>query len=164
MVELSVSGRAMRGRRLGAIVLAATVAGSVFIASPARAERTVTIEGGGYGHGIGMSQYGALGRAKQGKSAEQILEHYYSGTQVGTGSMPSSVRVGIYPAYGSSTSTISFSSSALGGSGDLAVKVEGTKTAVAKGGPGASWRAEASSTGGFRIFKNGDKVKKNGKT
>jgi SpoIID/LytB domain protein len=127
-------------------------------------ERTVTITGGGYGHGIGMSQYGALGRAKQGKNAEQILEHYYSRSQVGSGSMPSSLRVGLYPAYGTSTSAISFSSSKLGGSGRLAVKVSGKSTAVAKGGPGTSWRAEATGTGGFRLFKNGDKVKNDGRS
>lgn len=33
----------------------------------------------GYGHGVGMSQYGANGMAKEGKTAEQIVKHYYSG-------------------------------------------------------------------------------------
>ncbi|MGB0589223.1 MAG: SpoIID/LytB domain-containing protein [Myxococcota bacterium] len=40
--------------------------------------------GGGYGHGVGMSQYGAIGMAERGKSATQILRHYYSGAEVGT--------------------------------------------------------------------------------
>ncbi len=38
--------------------------------------------GGGYGHGVGMSQYGAMGMAEMGKSAVQILGHYYLGARV----------------------------------------------------------------------------------
>ena len=34
----------------------------------------------GYGHGVGMSQYGANSYAKMGYSYEEILEHYYPGT------------------------------------------------------------------------------------
>jgi stage II sporulation protein D len=33
----------------------------------------------GLGHGVGMSQWGANGMAQEGKLAEAILEHYYSG-------------------------------------------------------------------------------------
>ncbi len=36
--------------------------------------------GGGYGHGVGMSQYGARGLAVQGSNYRQILSHYYQGT------------------------------------------------------------------------------------
>ena len=36
----------------------------------------------GYGHGVGMSQYGANAMAKQGKSAQQILRHYYTGVKI----------------------------------------------------------------------------------
>lgn len=36
----------------------------------------------GYGHGVGMSQYGANAMAKQGKSAKQILLHYYTGAEI----------------------------------------------------------------------------------
>ena len=37
----------------------------------------------GYGHGVGMSQYGANAMAKEGYSAEEIVQHYFSGTTVG---------------------------------------------------------------------------------
>ena len=37
------------------------------------------IEGGGWGHGVGLSQYGAYGMALDGNNAAQILGHYYSG-------------------------------------------------------------------------------------
>ena len=36
----------------------------------------------GYGHGVGMSQYGALGMAKEGYTYQQILKHYYTGTNL----------------------------------------------------------------------------------
>ena len=38
----------------------------------------------GYGHGVGMSQYGANGMAKEGYSYRQILSHYYQGTTLTT--------------------------------------------------------------------------------
>lgn len=36
----------------------------------------------GYGHGVGMSQYGALGMAKEGYSYSEILSYYYTGTKI----------------------------------------------------------------------------------
>ncbi len=42
----------------------------------------VALYGGGSGHGVGMSQYGAKGMAAEGKSAEEILAHYFPGTAV----------------------------------------------------------------------------------
>ena len=42
-----------------------------------------TIKGRGFGHGVGMSQYGAFGLAEHGKTYGQILSHYYSGTKLG---------------------------------------------------------------------------------
>ena len=38
------------------------------------------VSGRGWGHGVGMSQYGALGLANEGRSYAEILAHYYSGT------------------------------------------------------------------------------------
>ena len=40
--------------------------------------------GRGYGHGVGMSQWGAKGMAEQGYKAETILEYYYPGTALGS--------------------------------------------------------------------------------
>lgn len=37
----------------------------------------------GYGHGVGMSQWGANGMAKEGKKAEDIVRYYYTGIQIG---------------------------------------------------------------------------------
>ena len=38
--------------------------------------------GAGWGHGVGMCQYGAIGRATQGQSAPQILSHYFQGSRI----------------------------------------------------------------------------------
>lgn len=38
--------------------------------------------GRGYGHGVGMSQWGAYGMAQQGQEFSHILRHYYSGTRL----------------------------------------------------------------------------------
>ena len=40
--------------------------------------------GRGYGHGVGMSQWGAKGMAEQGYKADKILEYYYPGTTLGS--------------------------------------------------------------------------------
>jgi SpoIID/LytB domain protein len=54
-----------------------------------------TLRGGGWGHGVGMSQYGALGMALRDRSAAQIISFYYGGAKVAKTSMPSTVRVGV---------------------------------------------------------------------
>lgn len=45
-------------------------------------EKTVTFKVTGYGHGIGMSQYGADFMARQGSTYEEILKHYYKGIEI----------------------------------------------------------------------------------
>jgi stage II sporulation protein D len=52
-------------------------------ASSAEAKGRWVIKGAGYGHGIGMSQYGAYGSAKAGMGYRAILKQYYSGTEIG---------------------------------------------------------------------------------
>ncbi len=42
----------------------------------------ITITMKGYGHGVGMSQYGALGMAKSGYTYDAILKHYYTNTNI----------------------------------------------------------------------------------
>ena len=48
-------------------------------------EAVFIISGRGYGHGVGMSQWGAKAMADAGFSYKQILMHYYRGTRVGYG-------------------------------------------------------------------------------
>jgi SpoIID/LytB domain protein len=63
------------------------------VASDASGASTLFIRGGGYGHGIGMSQYGTYGYALHGWTYRQILAHYYTGTQIGSTSSTQTVRV-----------------------------------------------------------------------
>lgn len=51
--------------------------------SPDGKLKTLTLKGSGYGHGLGMSQYGALGMASQGYNYQDILKYYYNNVQVG---------------------------------------------------------------------------------
>ena len=68
-------------RRLLVPVVAAL---ALALASTALAEPLFVIKGRGWGHGIGMSQYGAYGFAKRGWTYERILGHYYRGTDLAT--------------------------------------------------------------------------------
>ena len=70
-----------------AACLAATVAVGILSAvsaPPARAEEPAqfTLVGSGWGHGVGMSQWGAFGMARAGYDAASIASHYYRGTQI----------------------------------------------------------------------------------
>jgi hypothetical protein len=56
--------------------------GSCF-AAPAGSGPLLVFSGHGWGHGVGMSQYGAFGYAQHGWTAQQILAHYYPGTTTG---------------------------------------------------------------------------------
>jgi Sporulation protein and related proteins len=54
---------------------------------------TVTFFGRGYGHGVGMSQYGARGRALAGQDSTTILAHYYRGATLGSIATTTRIRV-----------------------------------------------------------------------
>ncbi|MDX6707236.1 MAG: hypothetical protein QOI48_3082 [Solirubrobacteraceae bacterium] len=66
---------------------------AIALAAPAHGASRLVVRGAGFGHGVGMSQYGALGLAKQGKDHGFILSHYYTGAQLGKLAGPSQVRV-----------------------------------------------------------------------
>jgi hypothetical protein len=59
----------------------------------------VTVYGGGWGHNLGMSQYGAHGRGKMGQRFIEILKAYYTGADIG--SYP--IDIGRDPGTGPST-------------------------------------------------------------
>jgi SpoIID/LytB domain protein len=50
---------------------------------PVAGSSAITVTGHGFGHGHGLSQYGALGAAQQGLAWQQIVEFYYPGTTWG---------------------------------------------------------------------------------
>ena len=72
-------------RRATAFALAAACVAALALitAGSAQAKITWILKGRGFGHGIGMSQFGAQGFAKEGRNYKQILEHYYTGTALG---------------------------------------------------------------------------------
>ena len=73
---------------VAAVLAAAAAAGSVH-GAPKPPQPAFVLAGGGWGHGVGMSQWGALGQAKAGRDYRTILGHYYRGTQIG--SAPTSI-------------------------------------------------------------------------
>ena len=75
--------------RISLVVLAVAILAATASAQPSPpagsyGEALIVISGRGYGHGVGMSQYGALGMAKAGRSHDQILAYYYTGTGLGS--------------------------------------------------------------------------------
>jgi stage II sporulation protein D len=67
------------------VLLAPLLGAAVALAAPAASPAAVVIDGHGFGHGIGMSQYGAYGYAlREGRDAPWILGHYYPGTTLGS--------------------------------------------------------------------------------
>ena len=77
VTTLRVGGVTVKGNELRSILSLRSPAFTV-----ALADNTFTFHVTGYGHGVGMSQYGANALALEGLSAEEILEHYFTGTQV----------------------------------------------------------------------------------
>ena len=47
-----------------------------------KTDKSITFHGGGYGHGVGMSQNGVKAMADSGKDYEEILKHYYTGVDI----------------------------------------------------------------------------------
>jgi stage II sporulation protein D len=84
---------------LASLVLLLNTSGSAFAARSHVRQATkssstmLVINGAGDGHGVGMSQEGALGFAQHGYSYESILSHYYTGTQLGQAPAGTVVRV-----------------------------------------------------------------------
>ncbi|GMQ85598.1 MAG: hypothetical protein BMS9Abin07_1165 [Acidimicrobiia bacterium] len=72
----------LRARR--SFVLLATIVALIIGAQPALAagDDTVEFDGAGWGHGVGMSQWGAYAQAQQGWTYDATIAHYYTGTSL----------------------------------------------------------------------------------
>jgi stage II sporulation protein D len=115
-----------RALRLGAALAAAVavtgavdagpgpVGATAASGAPTRVPQTFVLTGGGWGHGVGMSQYGAQAQALAGRSAARILASYYTGTALTTVADRSDVRVQVLGGV-SSTSLTSQALDELGG-------------------------------------------------
>jgi SpoIID/LytB domain protein len=115
--------------------------------SPALQEVYV-FEGSGWGHGVGMCQYGARGMAEHGFDYRQILTYYYQGTRVADWSCPAAIRVGLLEGVSSLQLTADSGSFILyigaAGEGDIPGGV------IA---PGETWTVVADPTGRFSIHR-----------
>jgi SpoIID/LytB domain protein len=97
----------LRAVLVGVLAAALLLAALMLSAASANASpSTLVIAGAGDGHGVGMSQEGALGYAEHGWSYSQILAHYYTGTALGQAPAGAKVRVLI----GSSVKTLALES------------------------------------------------------
>lgn len=132
-------------RALPALALVLTALVAVFASGSACSTRasttpglvwapaTLVFSGHGWGHGVGMSQYGALGYAQHGYSYERIVGHYFPGTNLGRAG---SKTIRVLLAAGRSSLTLSstapFTVSDAGGTshelGDLSVKLDSSLT------------------------------------
>lgn len=116
-------------------MLAALVAFALLPAAPARADDSTvfTFVGGGWGHSVGMSQYGAYGMSKEGYSAGQIISHFFTGASVGAAgaAYTNPLWVNLSVVVGSATFTVK----ETGGSPGVPVTVSdgGTSVQVAVG-------------------------------
>lgn len=75
---MDVGGIALRGTEIRALFGLRSACFTVEVGAD-----TVTFRVTGYGHGVGMSQYGANALAKEGKTCEEILKWYYTGVEIG---------------------------------------------------------------------------------
>ena len=82
--------------------------------------RRVVVDGRGWGHGTGMSQWGAYGLAKEGATFDQILQHYYTGVSIGRVDTEIPIEVGV--ATGMPGVTVSGAFSVVDGAGNTIVR------------------------------------------
>jgi stage II sporulation protein D len=85
--------RFLRRSAISFVMLASVLLALVGAQASAASTQELLIEGAGFGHGVGMSQEGALGYAEHGFSYQQILAHYYTGTALGTAPANTKIRV-----------------------------------------------------------------------
>ena len=138
------------------MVTAANLATVAFAATPVRprvldvqVNPDVVLRGSGFGHSVGMSQYGAYAQARAGWSYGRILRHYYTGIEVPTAPMPSRIRVGL-------SSSLTFSNvDALDGPVPWKVCSNGRCEVMIKQREGTTFMVDILSDGRFRL-RRGD--------
>ena len=76
-------------------VIFSLISSSLFIPPANAVPNEWIIVGSGWGHGVGLSQYGALGQALDGRSWQDILNHFYPGTNLGDSPSDKQIVVGL---------------------------------------------------------------------
>ena len=82
LVESSRGTASLRGADFRRLIGYDALKSTLFV--PVPQDGVVRFEGRGWGHGVGLSQYGAKGMADRGYAYPQILEHYFPGTVLAT--------------------------------------------------------------------------------
>ena len=80
-VTLLVNGKPVNAPELR-LALDSTKMRSTLLTDIQVTDSEVILSGRGYGHGVGMPQWGAYGMAEEGKTAEEIVTYYFSGVTV----------------------------------------------------------------------------------
>src|SRR3990172_13164248 len=74
-----------RQRLLLVLTVLVLAVGALPLTATAAADPSITLAGGGFGHSVGMSQFGAYGMARSGYSWQEIMEHYFTGSSLADG-------------------------------------------------------------------------------
>ncbi len=82
VLKLKILDSEITGQNFRHIVGTTEVRSSNFTINYDSEKETFTVTSLGYGHGVGMSQWGAKFMADSGANFEQILQHYYPGTEI----------------------------------------------------------------------------------
>lgn len=127
------------------------------LAPPSDDPEYVTFRGRGWGHGVGMSQYGAKGAASLGCSATEILTTYYPGTSVQTRTPDRDVRVGV--AWDRTSATVRSGTSSLSwscGSGCSLTQPPSTTWTVGANGGGVTVQGRTTPRARVALGSDGD--------
>ncbi len=81
--SMSVRRKTRLWRGIGSVALVTSFLVPTGTAA-AQEEATVSFVGAGWGHGVGLSQYGAYGASRDGWTVDQITDHFYQGSSIGT--------------------------------------------------------------------------------
>ena len=144
-------------RRLISITLPLSMALALLVAPTAAAAipPSFVLGGAGWGHGVGLSQYGAKGMAEAGNTAAQILSHYYTGTTVAPLTDNMDIRVQVHQALTMTANTTGGLMQIRIGTGAAVQVPAGTLVSFAVVGTGRSGRASppptSARTGSFRL-------------
>ncbi len=130
-------------KNIGSVtIIAALIAFTIIPVSSAQGDRYV-FQGSGWGHGVGMCQYGARGMALKGVSYRDILTHYYTGSCVEIRPLPQLVKIGLIDGI----SDIQLRAE----SGSFAINLSETPIEGAIIRAGETWTISVGATGEFII-------------
>ncbi|MCB2223056.1 MAG: hypothetical protein KQH83_02685 [Actinobacteria bacterium] len=135
-------------RRSAAILLVAMLLTALQPAGDASADTIFTFEGGGYGHSVGMSQFGAYGMALDGYTWEEIVTHYYTDTTVGAAD-PLFTEAPLWVGIRQEQSTVEFVVRAIGADAVPVTITRGEDTLTAR--PGEAITIQQAGGGGCTV-------------